>query len=85
MLAKIFFLENSGSKYVLAKNHSITRPPPIPFQVKRSVPKAYSKVFEITVVAIRMESYHIVSFAVQVIIISLSKSNNNSFDATNNI
>jgi hypothetical protein len=32
-----------------------------------------------------MESYHIVSFAVQVIIISLSKSNNNSFDATNKI
>jgi hypothetical protein len=34
--------------------------------------KTYSNVFEITFVAIRMESYHILSFAVQVIINSLS-------------
>jgi hypothetical protein len=50
------------------------------FQVKRSVPKKYSKVFEITFVAIRMESYRIFSFTVQVIIMLLSKSNDNFSD-----
>jgi hypothetical protein len=45
----------------------------------------YSKVFGITFVAIKMESYHTFAFAVQVIIISLSISNDNLLDATNKI
>ena len=67
-----FFLKIQHQNIFQEKTIAYPPPSQTPFQVKRSVPKTYSNVFEITFVAIRMESYHILSLIVQVIINSLS-------------